>query len=77
MFNSFTNKQKTKVSSANFPKMLRPSYIIFKFKDYRANSVDLNEVAHVEPPHPDLCYKQIPLFASLVLKELRNHFSCQ
>ena len=33
--------------------------------------MDLDEVAHVEPPHQDLRCLQIPLFASLVLKELR------
>ena len=36
----------------------------------RANSVDLDEVAHYEPPHQDLCCLQIQLFSSLVLKEL-------
>ena len=52
--------------------MLSPSYIILKkFKDYRANSVDLDEVAHYEPPHQDLRCLQIQLFASLVLKELK------
>ena len=41
-----------------------------EFKDYRANSVDPDEVAHYEPPHPDLCWLQIQLFSSLVFKEL-------
>ena len=36
-----------------------------------ANSVDLDEVAHHEPPHQDLCCLQIQLFSPLVLKELR------
>ena len=35
-----------------------------------ANSVNLGEVAHYEPPHQDLCCLQIQLFLSLVLKEL-------
>ena len=35
-----------------------------------ANSVDLEEVAHYEPPHQDLRCLQIQLFTSLVLKEL-------
>ena len=35
-----------------------------------ANSVDLDEVAHYEPPHPDLRCLQIQLFSSLVVKEL-------
>ena len=32
--------------------------------------MDLDEVAHFEPPHKDLCCLQILLFSSLVLKEL-------
>ena len=36
----------------------------------RANCVDLDEVAHYEPPHLDLRCLQIQLFPSLVLKEL-------
>ena len=36
----------------------------------RANSVDLDEVAHNEPPHQDLCCLQIHLFSPLVFKEL-------
>ena len=35
-----------------------------------ANSVDLDEVAHHEPPHQDLRCLQIQLFSSLVLREL-------
>ena len=61
-----TKKQTTKFSSANFQKMLSPSYIILR------NSVDLDEVAHHEPPHQDLCCLQIQLFASLVVKELNG-----
>ena len=34
------------------------------------NSVDLDEVAHYEPPHQDLHCFQIQLFSFLVLKEL-------
>ena len=42
----------------------------------RANSVDLDEVAHDEPPHQDLRCLQIQLFSSLVVKELKlvNHW---
>ena len=40
--------------------------------DWRANSVDLDEVAHYEPPHQDLCCLQIQLFSSLLLKELKD-----
>ena len=63
-FNSLTNKKMTKFSSANFQKMLSPSYIILK---KRANSVDLDEVAHYEPPHQNLGCLLIQLFSSLVL----------
>ena len=38
------------------------------------NSVDVDEVAHYEPPHQDLGCLQIQLFSSLVVKELRNEF---
>ena len=42
-----------------------------------ANSVDLDEVAHNEPPHQDLRCLQIQLFVSLVVKELIcNHLQC-
>ena len=34
--------------------------------------MDLDEVAHNEPPHQDLRCLQIQLFSSLVLKELRQ-----
>ena len=41
----------------------------------RAYSVDLDEMAHYEPIHQDLCCLQIQLFQSLVLKELKSkHF---
>ena len=43
-----------------------------EFKDWRANSVDLAEVAHYEPPHQDLCCLQIQLFQSLVLTVLKK-----
>ena len=43
-----------------------------EFKDWRANSVDLDDVAHYEPPHQDLRCLQIQLFPSLVLKELNS-----
>ena len=33
-----------------------------------SNSVDLDEVAHYEPPHQDLHCLQIQLFSSLVVK---------
>ena len=71
LFNYFTTKkQTTKFSSANFQKMLSSSYIILRFQDQRANSVDLDEVAHDEPPHQDLRCLQTQLFSSLIVKEL-------
>ena len=36
------------------------------------NRVDLDEVAHVEPPHQDLCCLQVQLFSFLVLKKKVN-----
>ena len=41
-----------------------------EFKDWRANSVDLDEVAHYEAPHQDPRCLQIRLISPLVLKEL-------
>ena len=52
--------------------MLGPSYIILRIQRLEANSVDLDEVAHYEPPHIDLCCLHIQLFSSLVLKELNS-----
>ena len=39
------------------------------------NSADIDEVAHFEPPHEDLCCLQIQLLSSVVLKELNGHAS--
>ena len=50
--------------------MLSPSYIKLRIQTLRANSVDLDEVAHYEPPHQDLRCLQIQLFSSLVFHEL-------
>ena len=73
LFNSLTTeKQTTKFSSANFQKMLSPSYILLRIQRLEGNSVDLDEVAHYEPPHQDLHCLQIQLFLSLVVKELRR-----
>ena len=44
-----------------------PSYIILRIQRLEANSVDLDEVAHHEPPHQDLHCLQIQLLSSLVL----------
>ena len=39
-------------------------------------SIDLDEVAHYEPPHQDLRCLQIQLLLSLVLKELTQTQTC-
>ena len=38
----------------------------------RGQTVDLDEVAHYEPPHQDLRCLQIQLFSPLAVKELRR-----
>ena len=64
-FNSLTiKKQTTKFSSANFQKMLSPSYTILRIQKL----VDLDEVAHDELPHQGLRCLQIQLFSSLEVK---------
>ena len=62
----------TKFTCANFQKHLSASYIILRMQRLEANSVDLDEVAHYEPPHQNLRCLQIQLFSSLVVKELRT-----
>ena len=42
----------------------------WEFEDKRANSVDLDEVAHFEPPHQDLRCLHIHMYSPLVLKDL-------
>ena len=66
-----TKKQTTKFSSANFQKSLSPSFIILRIQRLEGNNVDLNEVAHQEPPQQDLRCLQIQLFSSLLLEEFR------
>ena len=68
-FNSLTTKkQTTKFPSAYFQKKIKSKrYHI----EHRANSVDLDEVAHDEPPHQDTRCLRIQLFSSQVVKELR------
>ena len=70
--NSVTIKKQTKkISSANFQKKkIRSNCIILRFQRQRGNSVDLDEVAHYEPPHQDLNCFQIQFFSSLAVKEL-------
>ena len=58
-----------RVYVCKFSKKAKSEAISYRdFTDYRANSADLDEVAHDEPSHQDLCCLQIQLFSSLVLK---------
>ena len=41
------------IDTPPFKKMSK-LYHVIEFQDYRANRVDLAEVAHYEPPHQDL-----------------------
>ena len=56
-------KANDKCLSANFQKNLSPSHITCRLRVQRpeANSIDLAEVAHDEPPHQDLYCLQIQL----------------
>ena len=40
-----------------------------KLKDWMSNSVDLDEMAHFEPSHLDLCCLQKPLLSPVAVKE--------
>ena len=62
----------TKFLFSNFKKNVKSLLFHIENSDWRANSVDLDEVAHYEPPHQDLCCLQIQLFSSLLLKELKD-----
>ena len=71
-FNSLnTKKQTTHFSTAKKKKKKKNIHAnsYSKFRDWRTNSVELDEVAHYEPPHKDLHCLQIYLFSSLALKE--------
>ena len=48
-------------------KLLTETVICSKIKDYRANTVDLDEMAHYEPSHLDLQCLKIQLLLCLVL----------
>ena len=65
----------TKFFVCKFSKILSPCYTYWEFTDKRANSVDLDEVAHNEPSHQDLHCLQIQVLSSLVLKKLRQKYS--
>ena len=62
----------TKFSSAKFQKNLHLSHIILRIQRIGGKSVDLEKVAHYEPPHQDLHRLQIYLFSSVALKELKT-----
>ena len=75
-FNSLTTKKaddKVFVCKISRKKKFIQAISYSEFKGLRANSVDLDEVAHDEPPHQHLSCLQIYLFSSLMLKEL-NHY---
>ena len=66
---STTKKQTTKIFVCKFSKKFKSKlYHIENSKTRGANSVDLDEVAHYEPPHQDLRCLQIQLFSSLVVR---------
>ena len=47
--------------------MLSPSYIILRIQGLEGKHiVDLDEVAHYEPPHQDLRYLQILMFTPVL-----------
>ena len=71
IFTCQKNDKILKFSFAKFHKNFHPSHVIFRIQRQRANSVDLDEMAHDEPPHQDLHCLQVYLFSSLVIKELR------
>ena len=49
-------------------------YIILRIQTKRANSVELDEVAHYEPPHQDLHCLPFQQFSSPVLKRVHHLF---
>ena len=65
--NSSSPKSQTKFMSAKSQNLFL-SELYLQFKDWRAKNVDQDEVAHHEPPHPDLHCLQILRFSFLVLK---------
>ena len=60
------------LSGYHFQKVLSPSYIILKIQRLDNKHVDLDDVAHHEPHHQNLCCLQIQLFSSLILRELKD-----
>ena len=51
-----------------FKKSVSSIYLSYwEYKDYKANSVNIDEVAHFESPRQDLRCLQIQIFLSLVL----------
>ena len=59
----------TRFLSANFQKNVKSKLYRIENLKTRGQTVDLDEVAHYEPPHQDLYCLQIQLFLSMVLKE--------
>ena len=73
---STNQKADDKIFVCKFSKNIKSKlYHIENSKTRGQNSVDLNEVAHNEPPHQDLCSLQIYLFSSVALKRVKAHTS--
>ena len=69
-FTSFNyQKAEDKVFICKLSKNVKSKLYPIENSKMRANSVDLDEVAHYEPPHQDLRCLQIQLFLSLVFLE--------
>ena len=80
LFSSKDKIKKIKMSSAaifclalHHKRQQNLKNVLFKhYKEYRAVSVDSDEVAHDEPPHLNLHCLQIQLFSYLELKGLNG-----
>ena len=76
IFNSFNyHKADDKIFVCQFSKNVKSKlYCIDNSKTREQNSVDLDEVAHYEPPYQDLCCLQIQLFWSL--GKIKSNYPC-
>ena len=66
--NSLTTKNHDKFFVCNFSKNVESKLYYIENSKTGGQTVDLDEVAHYEPPHQDLHCLQIQLFSSLVVK---------
>ena len=67
----FSQSKFKNINKKNKTKKIIQSILNSEFKDKRANRVDIDEMAHYEPPSQDVHCLQIYLFTSIALKELR------